>query len=177
MSGIKLILLFCHICIVYVVGDDVGGIDQKPILQEKNEPGIPENRGVCGKAGATECNATTTACPRRPTKWHFNVLVGRCETVTSSFCGGKENAFERFQSNAKRIAKKEVNYVTPERLSDGFETRENANLKRKEGQKKEFIDGTSTAPTTSVRDLSGIVVVGIEINFSYKKKICMYYAK
>uniref|UniRef100_A0A0K8RCG6 Putative salivary kunitz domain protein n=1 Tax=Ixodes ricinus TaxID=34613 RepID=A0A0K8RCG6_IXORI len=97
MSGIKLILLFSHICIVYAVGDDVGGIDQKPILQEKNEPGIPENRGASSKAGTTKCNTTKTTCPPRPTKWHFNGLVGRCERDTRSFCGGTENTFVNFK--------------------------------------------------------------------------------
>nr|AAT92212.1 ixolaris-2 [Ixodes pacificus] len=97
MSGIKLILLFSHISIVYVVGDDVGGINQKPILQERNKPGIPENSDVSSKEGTTQCITTKTTCPSRTTKWHFNHLVGRCETSTSSFCGGTDNTFENFK--------------------------------------------------------------------------------
>uniref|UniRef100_A0A0K8R8H3 Putative salivary kunitz domain protein n=1 Tax=Ixodes ricinus TaxID=34613 RepID=A0A0K8R8H3_IXORI len=77
MSGIKLILLFSHICIVYVVGNDVGRISQKSILQDRNDPGMAEEIDVSSQEGRTKCNATKTACPRRPTKWHFNALVGR----------------------------------------------------------------------------------------------------
>uniref|UniRef100_V5H9U3 BPTI/Kunitz inhibitor domain-containing protein n=1 Tax=Ixodes ricinus TaxID=34613 RepID=V5H9U3_IXORI len=108
MSGIKLILLFSHICIVYAVGDDVGGIDQKPILQEKNEPGIPENRGASSKAGTTKCNTTKTTCPPRPTKWHFNGLVGRCERDTRSFCGGTENTFVNFKECQEKCEEAEI---------------------------------------------------------------------
>uniref|UniRef100_A0A6B0V1D5 Putative kunitz n=1 Tax=Ixodes ricinus TaxID=34613 RepID=A0A6B0V1D5_IXORI len=113
MSGIKLILLFCHICIVYVVGDDVRSrISQKSILQDRNDQGMAENSDVSSQEGRTKCNATKTACPRRPTKWHFNLLVGRCERDTSSFCGGKENTFENFKECQAKCEEEEI--VTPE---------------------------------------------------------------
>ncbi|CAN8009278.1 unnamed protein product [Ixodes pacificus] len=108
MSGIKLILLFSHISIVYVVGDDVGGINQKPFLQDRNERGITENSDVSSKAGTIKCNTTTTTCPRRPKKWHFNDLVGRCETDTPSFCGGKENTFENFKECQEKCEEEEI---------------------------------------------------------------------
>uniref|UniRef100_A0A6B0V168 Putative kunitz n=1 Tax=Ixodes ricinus TaxID=34613 RepID=A0A6B0V168_IXORI len=112
MSGIKLILLFSHICIVYVVGDDVRRINQKPLLQDRNAPEISENSSESSKVGTTECNTTTTTCPRRPKKWHFNGLVGRCETDTPSFCGGKENTFEDFKQCQENCEEEEI--VTPE---------------------------------------------------------------
>uniref|UniRef100_A0A0K8RKS7 Putative salivary kunitz domain protein n=1 Tax=Ixodes ricinus TaxID=34613 RepID=A0A0K8RKS7_IXORI len=71
MSGIKLILLFSHICIVYVVGDDVGRINQKSILQERNGENIPESSDVNSRMLKTNCNTTKTSCPRRSKKWTF----------------------------------------------------------------------------------------------------------
>uniref|UniRef100_A0A6B0V058 Putative kunitz n=1 Tax=Ixodes ricinus TaxID=34613 RepID=A0A6B0V058_IXORI len=112
MSGIKLILLFCHICIVYVVGDDVRRINQKPLLQDRNAPEISENSSESSKAGTTKCITTKTTCPGRKTKWHFNHLVGRCERDTSSFCGGKENTFENFKECQAKCEEEEI--VTPE---------------------------------------------------------------
>uniref|UniRef100_A0A0K8RNQ0 Putative salivary kunitz domain protein n=1 Tax=Ixodes ricinus TaxID=34613 RepID=A0A0K8RNQ0_IXORI len=112
MSGIKLILLFSHICIVYVVGDDVGRINQKPLLQDRNAPEISENSSESSKAGTTQCITTKTTCPRRTTKWHFNHLVGRCETDTSSFCGGKDNTFSNFEECQQNCEKAEI--ITPE---------------------------------------------------------------
>uniref|UniRef100_A0A6B0V1A6 Putative kunitz n=1 Tax=Ixodes ricinus TaxID=34613 RepID=A0A6B0V1A6_IXORI len=109
MSGIKLILLFCHICIVYVVGDDVRSrISQKSILQDRNDQGMAENSDVSSQVGTTKCNATKTTCPPRPTKWHFNGLVGRCETDTRSFCGGTENTFANFRECQKECEQEEI---------------------------------------------------------------------
>uniref|UniRef100_A0A6B0V2G2 Putative kunitz n=1 Tax=Ixodes ricinus TaxID=34613 RepID=A0A6B0V2G2_IXORI len=112
MSGIKLILLFSHICIVYVVGDDVRRINQKPLLQDRNAPKISENSSESSKAGTTKCITTKTTCPGRKTKWHFNHLVGRCETDTSSFCGGTENTFVSFKECQEKC--EEVEIVTVE---------------------------------------------------------------
>uniref|UniRef100_V5IJM6 Salivary kunitz domain protein n=1 Tax=Ixodes ricinus TaxID=34613 RepID=V5IJM6_IXORI len=103
MSGIKLILLFSHICIVYVVGDEVGRINQKSLLQDRNAPETSENSSESSKAGRTNCYTTKTTC-RRTKKWHFNHLVGRCETDTSSFCGGTDNTFGNFKECQEKLS-------------------------------------------------------------------------
>uniref|UniRef100_A0A147BFL9 Putative salivary kunitz domain protein n=1 Tax=Ixodes ricinus TaxID=34613 RepID=A0A147BFL9_IXORI len=108
MSGIKLIFLLSHICIVYGVGDGVGRINQKSILQERNGENIPESSDVNSRMLKTKCHTTKTSCPRRSKKWHFNVLVGRCETSTPMFCGGAENRFSDFKECQNNCEKEEI---------------------------------------------------------------------
>ncbi|KAM7284643.1 BPTI/Kunitz domain-containing protein 5-like [Ixodes scapularis] len=108
MSSIKLIFLLSHICIVYGVGDCASRISQQSIPQERNEENITENSDVNSKVWTTKCYTTKTSCPRRSKNWHFNGLVGRCETSTPSFCGGTKNAFSNFKECQNNCEKEEI---------------------------------------------------------------------